>query len=101
MDGAPAPTVLSAQEDFGSANGVAFSGDGKRIFVSAAGAHGVMSYDAATGAKNVIQCECSPGSLVRMGNVFRLNDLSSEPLWILDLAGSEPRIVFVPAMVEN
>ena len=31
-----------------------------------------------------------------MGSVFRLNDLGSGPLWLLD-AVTEPRVVFVPA----
>jgi len=95
------PRVLAAREEFGSPNGVAFSADGKRVFVSAAAVHAVMSYDAATGAKNVIECECSPSGLVRMGDVFRLNELSGEPLWMLDAGRSEPRIVFVPAMSSN
>jgi hypothetical protein len=34
-----------------------------------------------------------------MGNVYRLNELGREPLWILDADAKDPRIVFVPAAV--
>jgi hypothetical protein len=32
-----------------------------------------------------------------MGSVFRLTELSGDPLWLLDAPESAPRIVFVPA----
>ena len=98
LDGAPSLSVLAAQEDFGSPGGVAFSNDGKRVFVAASKARGVIAYDASNGAKSLIACECSPSLLVRMGDVFRLNEFGGDPLWMLDAARSEPQIVFVPAL---
>jgi hypothetical protein len=32
-----------------------------------------------------------------MGSAFRLTELASDPLWLLDAPESAPRIVFVPA----
>ena len=36
------------------------------------------------------------GGLSAMGSLFRLNDPGLEPLWLVDPAGAEPRMVFVP-----
>jgi hypothetical protein len=33
-----------------------------------------------------------------MGTTIRLTDPGENPLWLLDTAGPEPRIVFVPAL---
>ena len=51
----------------------------------------------------MIACDCKPGALVAMGNLFRLNELGTEPgpLWILDAGVAQPRIVFVPASVAS
>jgi hypothetical protein len=32
-----------------------------------------------------------------MGGLFRLNELGTEPLWLLDPSQAEPKLVFVPA----
>lgn len=77
-----------------SAAGVAFSADGKSLFLS--GGQGVTVFDLTTGASTAVACNCAPTRLERMGNVYRLNDTGSGPLWLLDPAGT-PRIVFVPA----
>jgi hypothetical protein len=46
-------------------------------------------------------CDCAPSALIPMGSVFRLNELGSEPLWLLDSASSERGLVFVPAPAVN
>jgi hypothetical protein len=81
----------------GAAKGVAFSPDGLRLFVAAAS---VMAVDVATGDRSEIACGCRPAGLVRMGNAFRLNELGTEPLWLLD-ASADPKVVFVPARLGN
>jgi hypothetical protein len=73
--------------------GAVFSGDGKRLFVAAAG---VIAIDAVSGDRTEIACNCHPSGLARMGSSYRLTDLGAGPLWLLD-ATAEPRIVFVPA----
>jgi hypothetical protein len=35
-----------------------------------------------------------------MGNLFRLTELTTGPLWVLDGTAATPRTVFVPARVE-
>jgi DNA-binding beta-propeller fold protein YncE len=81
-----------------NAGGVAFSADGKSLFL--AGGSGVKVFDLATGTPAAVSCNCMPTRLERMGSVYRLNDAGSGPLWLLDLAGT-PRIVFVPAGVSE
>lgn len=77
---------------------IAFSPDAKRIFVASAAARNVASFDAATGASTTLACDCTPAGLIRMGSVFRLNELSGGPIWLLDARTTEPKLVFVPAM---
>jgi hypothetical protein len=79
---------------------VAFSGDGRSLFLASTKARSVTAFDLQSGAQNTIACNCAPSNLIRMGNVFRLNELSREPLWLLDPAASAPRILFVPAAVD-
>ncbi len=74
--------------------GADFSPDGKHLYLAAAA---VTAIDVATGDRAGIACDCRPTGLSRMGSAFRLNELGSGPLWLLDAAAAEPRIVFVPA----
>lgn len=76
--------------------GADFSPDGKQLFIAGSA---VRSIDTATGDSIEIACNCRPTGLVRMGSAFRLNDLGSGPIWLLD-AAADPRIVFVPAGVQ-
>ena len=73
--------------------GAAFSPDAKRLYLAAAS---LAALDTASGQSAPIACDCRVTGLARMGSAFRLNDLGSGPLWLLD-ASAEPRTVFVPA----
>lgn len=45
-----------------------------------------------------LETPVEPALLSRLaGNVFRINDSGTEPMWLVDLSTSEPRTVFVPA----
>lgn len=45
-----------------------------------------------------LDCACTPVTLARMSqSVYRVNELAEGPLWLVDLNGSTPRAVFVPA----
>jgi WD40 repeat protein len=79
--------------------GLAFSPDGRKLFVASASARSVAGYDLGSGDRATIACDCKPGALVAMGNLFRLNEPGVDPLWLLDAGAAEPRIVFVPANV--
>ncbi len=54
--------------------GLAFSADGKRLFVASAAAQSVVTFDL-SGNRTDIACNCSPTELTPMGNLFRLNEL--------------------------
>jgi len=95
--GAAIPQVL-ATPDAGLASpaGLAFSQDTGTLYVASATARSVAAFNLATGSRSAIGCACTPSILVPMGKLFRLNDLGSGPLWLLD-GGGNPRTVFVPA----
>jgi len=97
LDAAGTPKVL--RTEIAAPSGISFSTDGRKVFVASAKAHSVTSFDAQDGTPTELECNCEPVSLVRMGNVYRLNDLGTDPLWLLDVNAREPRIVFVPALV--
>jgi len=81
-------------------SGVAFSPDGQKLFVASATGRAVTTIQVATGDRSALACDCAPSALIPMGSVFRLNELGSEPLWLLDTA-SERGLVFVPAPAVN
>jgi hypothetical protein len=74
--------------------GADFSQDGKRLFVAGAS---VTTVDLASGERAELACSCKVAGLSRMGSAFRLTELGTGPLWLLDVA-SDPKIVFVPAV---
>jgi len=79
---------------------LAFSPDGQKLFVASATGRAVTTIQVATGDRSALACDCAPSALIPMGSVFRLNELGSEPLWLLDTA-SERGLVFVPAPAVN
>lgn len=98
LAGAGASQVIAPPDENGAASSaLAFSADGKAIFLASASAQAVTQLDLTGGARTRIACSCSPTVLARMGNVFRLTELAGDPLWLLDAPESTPRIVFVPA----
>jgi hypothetical protein len=97
VPGAAAQQLLAADgPSFNATAGIAFSPDGKRVFVASASQNSVATFDLA-GNRADISCDCSPNQLTPMGASFRLNELSPGPLWLVD-AGVAPRVVFVPAL---
>jgi DNA-binding beta-propeller fold protein YncE len=101
LTGAGNSQVLAATDDTISASSaLAFSVDGKSLLLASSAGQSVTAFDLAAGARNNIACTCSPNTLARMGNLFRLNELGSEPLWLLDPRSTDPRIVFVPALAQ-
>jgi hypothetical protein len=89
-------TVAALDERIAATSGVAFSPDGRRMFLSIASGKGVDVLDLGTNARSKVECSCSPAGMTRMGNLFRLTEPGAEPLWLFDPAAAEPRIVFVP-----
>jgi hypothetical protein len=98
LTGAGVSQVIAPPDGNGAPfSALAFSADGKALFLASAAAQAVTELDLAGGSRTRIACNCSPTVLARMGNIFRLTELAGDPLWLLDAPESMPRIVFVPA----
>jgi hypothetical protein len=96
--GAAAREMLaSPDESIALPVGLAFSQDGRTIYVASSTARGAVSFDLNSGSRRAIPCDCVPTALVPMGSLFRLNELRPALLWLLDAGAGGPRIVFVPA----
>jgi hypothetical protein len=99
--GAAGTQVLAApDEGLAGPAGLAFSQDKLTVYVASATAQSVAAFNLAAASRTAIPCGCTPSTLVPMGNLFRLTDLTVGPLWLLDGTASTPRTVFVPARVE-
>jgi hypothetical protein len=102
VDGSPCYRILAtAMEGVSSPVAVEFSADGARAFVADPGAGGILVLDAGSGGAALLPCQGAPTGLHRLnGNsVFRLNEISAGPLYVLDASGARPRIVFVPPLL--
>jgi hypothetical protein len=97
-----AGTQVLAAPDEGLAGpaGLAFSQDKQTLYVASATAKSVAAFNLAAASRTAIPCACTPSTLAPMGNLFRLTELTTGPLWLLDGTASTPRTVFVPARVE-
>jgi DNA-binding beta-propeller fold protein YncE len=95
-----AGTQVLAAPDEGLAGpaGLAFSPDETTLYVASATAQSVVAFNLAAASRTTIGCSCTPTTLVPLGNLFRLTELTGAPLWLLD-GGLSPRTVFVPARV--
>ncbi|HEY2019042.1 MAG TPA: hypothetical protein VGH38_36300 [Bryobacteraceae bacterium] len=99
LAGSAQQSVVAAPDDStASPAGLAFSGDGRKLFLASSTARSVSMFDLQTGDRAAIACNCVPAGLVSMGSLFRLNELGTAPLWLFDAGAAEPRIVFVPTL---
>ncbi|HUK14986.1 MAG TPA: hypothetical protein VLW65_01170 [Bryobacteraceae bacterium] len=96
VDTTAARQVLAANVGMTGAAGLGFSAEGKSLFLAGSGQ--AMVFDVASGKQTPVSCNCSATGLARMGSVYRLNEPGSGPVWLLDPAAGNPRIVFVPAL---
>ena len=99
--GSGGKSLAAADSGMASPAGLAFSADGGKLFLASAAARNITAYDLAGGGRTAFSCNCTPAGLVRMGSVFRLNEMGTDPLWLLDDAAAGPRVVFVPAISAN
>jgi DNA-binding beta-propeller fold protein YncE len=99
--GAAGAQLLAApDEGLAGPVGVAFSQDKQTLYVASATAQSVAAFNLAGASRTAIGCACTPTTLAPMGNLFRLTELTTGPLWVLDGTAATPRTVFVPARVE-
>jgi hypothetical protein len=88
----------STRQDFPNSTasaGLAFSVDGTKVLM--AGRRAVTVQDRNTGDRKLVECDCQIGGLRPVGTLFRVNELGSGPLWLLDAAADPPKLWFVPA----
>ncbi len=92
--------IAGAKEGISSPVAVEVSRDGSRLFVANAKPGSVSIIDLQGDAvASTIKCACTPTGMLRLaGNeAFRLTEMSSQPMWVLDAGETEPRVLFIPA----
>ncbi len=93
-------TLLAGERDgISKPTAVSVSRDRSRVFVVNEGSGTIAALDLTGGPPSLVSCDCALTRLEPLqGNaVFRLTDLSGEPMWLLDGGAPEARVVFVPA----
>ena len=90
-------SVAPADDTIQAATALAFSSDGKQLLVANPAGQAVTTFDLVAGGRDSIACTCTPSTLVRMGDLFRLNDVGQGPLWLLDARPETAGVKFVPA----
>ncbi|MBL8221122.1 MAG: hypothetical protein JNL62_17945, partial [Bryobacterales bacterium] len=71
--------------------------DGDAVLI-ATREEGLLAMNRKDGLLRRLECSCTAVTLTRMSqSVYRVNELAEGPLWLVDLNGSTPRAVFVPA----
>jgi len=85
--------VAALGDDFGAP--FAAGAANGRVVLAFAGF--VVVADPASGASVRLDCAGSVTTLARLaGDVFRLGEVSADPVWVVDLGSSEPRLLFIP-----
>jgi hypothetical protein len=77
---------------------VRFSGD---VALWIAAASGVTLVQLGDNSRTDLRCACKPTSLTELesGSTFRLNELSKEPIWVLQESPEGPKLLFIPPPV--
>jgi hypothetical protein len=71
-----------------------FAREGRELYLASSTARSVTVVDLATRDRSA----CAPAGLVPMGDVLRMTEIGTGPLWLVDAGGKDPRIVFAPTM---
>jgi hypothetical protein len=97
---APAFSILAPSDDRTSDPvGVQFSPDGARVFVATRQGM-VAGFGTQTEWSAFTSCGCRPSGLSPLSRtLIRLNEIADGPLMLLDTAGPDLRVWFVPAVV--
>ena len=90
-------TVLASGDDGIEAPVAVAAANGTGVAVSASmGA--LITAPLGSGAVSITDCECQPTTVAAMGSVYRLTSDPTSALILADVIGSEPRVLFVPAI---
>ena len=94
--------LASATDGLSSPTAAALTADGRALWFLNAGAASLTGIDLTTRAQLSLACNCQPSALAPLagGMAFRLTDLASGPVWLLD-AADPARLVFIPAPVSQ
>jgi hypothetical protein len=80
-----------------SSDAVSSSAEGKRVLIAESGSATVVEVSIETGEKRSVDCPCEPSSVTRISpGIFRLNEVSRSPLWLVEVLESGLRTLFVP-----
>lgn len=96
--------VAGAKEGIAAPVAMAMSQDGKRAFVANGKSGTIATVDLQSKTEvSQLSCQCTPTGLDRLAgtDVFRLTEPSSGPMWVLEAATHQSRIVFVPPAVKS
>ena len=89
--------LFSANETIATLSSVAALDDARQVVVADRNTGIIAVVDVETGMASYTSCSCRPTGLFRLKgtSIFRLEDPSQEPIWILDASG-EPRTILIP-----
>ncbi|MBI4907753.1 MAG: hypothetical protein HY820_29285 [Acidobacteria bacterium] len=93
----PAVTEVSNVAEGDSYGPVALL-DARRVLMINTTTAAVTEVNVETAETRSAECPCTPTGLNRMinGGIFRLNEVSGDPLWLVEVSDSGLRTVFVP-----
>jgi len=88
--------IASADDGIAGVTVASSSADGSRVIIAMRSGQ-IAVRDRKTNAQTTVSCACQPAGLARLrgSGVFRLNEIASGPLWILDADSGDPRVLFV------
>jgi len=89
------PTQRIAAPGLAQPVGLAFSADGKAAVAAAHDGASTTVFTLASGSAMPLDCQCAPSGVSRLGDMIRLTEAGSSPVWLVDVGTA--RIVFVPA----
>ncbi|MCU1257599.1 MAG: hypothetical protein JWO80_484 [Bryobacterales bacterium] len=100
---AVAAPIASDADGLSTPLALAVSTDARTLWIGNGGTNGVITFDLFQGtALASLTCSCKLTTLSPLtgAGVFRLTDLATDPIWILDASQPAPRILFIPAVAQ-
>lgn len=92
-----ANSVAGVLYDSPSVKAVSSSSDGRRVLIADGDNASVIEVVLDSGERRQADCPCVLSAVSRMSpGIFRLNEVSSAPLWLVEVLDSGLRTIFVP-----
>ncbi len=80
-----------------SVKAISSTADGKRVLIADGDSASVIELALDGGDRRQVDCPCELSAVSRISQgIFRLNEVSSAPLWLVEVADSGLRALFVP-----